>query len=98
MYEDVITHFDQDTRAGDPHTVAKASLNKGVRLAALGRPEEEFAAYDDVIARFNKNNDPAIREQVAKALFNKGVRLGALGCSTEALAAYRRCDRPVRHG
>ena len=54
--------------------VAAALRNKGVRLGALGRGEEEIAVYDDLLARFGTATEPALREQVAMALVNKGVR------------------------
>ena len=68
--------------------VAKALVNKGVALGALGRSTEAVAVCDEVVARYGEDPAPALREQVAKALYNTGVRLGALGHSTEAIAVY----------
>ena len=51
--------------------VAKALLNKGVRLSALGRSEDAIAAYDDLLARFGAATELPLRELVAKALVDK---------------------------
>ena len=51
--------------------VAKAMVNKAVRLGELGRGTEEIAVYDDVIARFGTAKEPALRERAARALLNK---------------------------
>jgi tetratricopeptide (TPR) repeat protein len=68
--------------------VAKALVNKGVRLGELNRKEEEIQVYDDVIKRFSGATEPALREQVANALFNKGVSLGQLNRNEEAIQIY----------
>jgi tetratricopeptide (TPR) repeat protein len=68
--------------------VARALLNKGVRLGALNRSEDAIAAYDEVVRRFGDATEPEMRERVAKALRNRGVRLGALNRTEDAIAAY----------
>ena len=68
--------------------IARALVNKGFTLGALGRSEDAIAVYDDLLGRFGAATEPPLREQVAKALFNKGVRLGALGRSEEEIAVY----------
>ena len=68
--------------------VAKALVNKRVRLGTLGRSEDEIAIYDEVLARIGSSEVPALQELVAGALGNKGVVLGTLGRSDDAIAAY----------
>jgi tetratricopeptide (TPR) repeat protein len=68
--------------------VARALVNKGVRLGELGRLEEEIAAFDEVVVRFGGAAEPGLRELVARALFDRGVRLGELGRLEEAIAAF----------
>jgi hypothetical protein len=68
--------------------VAKALVNKGITLGALGRGEEALGVYDDVVARFGAATELALREPVAMALVNKGVTLGTLGRSEEEIAVY----------
>jgi tetratricopeptide (TPR) repeat protein len=63
-------------------------VNKGFRLGALGRSEEEIGVYDEVIGRFGEREEVQIAEKVAKAMVNKGFRLGALGRSEEAIGVY----------
>jgi len=54
--------------------VARALVNKGVTLGALGRTEEEIAVYDDVVGRFGEASEPGIQEIVAQA---RAARPGA---------------------
>ena len=63
-------------------------VNKGVRLGALNRSDEEIRVYDELIARYQDRPEPQIAEQVARAMFNKGVRLGALNRSDEEIRVY----------
>ena len=63
-------------------------VNKGFRLGALGRSDDELAIYDNVVAEFSLATELALREQVARALMNKGATLGALGRSEDAIATY----------
>jgi tetratricopeptide (TPR) repeat protein len=67
---------------------ARALVNKGITLGAVGRTAEEMDVYDDVVARFGTASELPLREQVAKALVNKGVRLGELGRNQDAIAVY----------
>ena len=68
--------------------VARALVNKGVRLGALDRSAEEVAVYDDLLARFGTATELPLREAVAEALVNKGITLGALDRSAEEIAVY----------
>ena len=68
--------------------VAKALVNKGITLIALGRGDDEIAVYDDLLDRFGAAAELPLRELVAKALLNKGVRLGVLGRTDDAIAVY----------
>jgi tetratricopeptide (TPR) repeat protein len=68
--------------------VAKALVNTGARLGALGRNEEAIAGYDEVVGRFGVGSELPLCVAVAMALFNKGVRLGTIGRSEEAIAAF----------
>ncbi len=47
--------------------VARALVNKGVRLGHLGRREEATSVYDDVIARFGAHENTALKAIVANA-------------------------------
>lgn len=78
IYDDLLTRFGSATDPALREPVAKALLNKGLRLGVLGRVPEELATLDDLIARFGTATEPALREQVAKAMLNKGFRLGKL--------------------
>jgi serine/threonine protein kinase/lipoprotein NlpI len=72
--------------------------NRGIALAALGRPEEAIASYDTALQlnptvpepRNNKGNAPAAmaRPEQAIAWSNKGNALAALGKPEQALACY----------
>ena len=57
---------------------AIAMVNKGGRLGALKRYEEELATYAAVDKRFGSASEVTLRQQVALAWLNKGVRLGHL--------------------
>ena len=46
---------------------AKALVNQGITLAALGRGEAAIAVYDDLLARFGEATEAPLRELVAKA-------------------------------
>jgi tetratricopeptide (TPR) repeat protein len=75
--------------------VARALVNKGVRLGTLNRSEEEIAAYDEVVRRFGEAGELAMREPVARALVNKGNTLEALSRKEEAIASYDEVLRRV---
>lgn len=68
--------------------VARALVNKGYALNALGRLDEAIASYDLLVAGFGRAEAPVIREQLAKALFGKARNLDKLGRSLEEIAAY----------
>ena len=90
-YDGIVARFKEATALPLRELVAKALVNKGAVLSALGRSEDAIAAYDDLLARFNEAaTGLPLRELqlVAKALFNKGVTLGALGRREDAIAAY----------
>jgi len=56
--------------AGEPalrEQVAKALVNKGVRLGALNRSQEAIAVYEEVVWRFGEAGEPALRATVALA-------------------------------
>lgn len=67
-----------------------ALVNKGARLGALGRGEEEIAVYDDLLHRFGSVSatDNTIRQQVAQGLCNKMVRLRELDRREDEIAVY----------
>src|SRR5258707_32783 len=69
--------------------IAKALLDKGLKLASSHHGEEAIAVYEDLLTRFgDATTELALRELVAKALLNKGATLGTLGRTGEAIAAY----------
>ena len=53
------------------HWCAKALVNKGVTLGALGRSDEAMAVYDDVVARFGAATEEPLCRLVARATANK---------------------------
>ncbi|RBP17703.1 hypothetical protein DFR50_102195 [Roseiarcus fermentans] len=55
--------------------VAKALVNKGVRLGQLQLSEEAIAVCDAVVSRYADAGEPALREPVAKALLCKAIVL-----------------------
>ena len=83
----MVARFGDGHRAALREQVANALVNKGFRLGALGRSEEEIAVYDEVVARFGDGGRAALREQVAKALVNKGSG-SARSAAEEAIAVY----------
>jgi hypothetical protein len=68
--------------------IANALINKGVRLGALNRNEEEIVIYDEVVCRFGHAPQAALREQVARALYYKGLTLTDLDRRVEANSVY----------
>ena len=67
VYEEVVRRFGE---AGEPalrEQVAKALVNKGVRLGALNRSQEAIAVYEEVVWRFGEAGEPALRATVALA-------------------------------
>ena len=87
-FDGIVDKFLSSIDADRRNWHARALVNKGGTLGALGRSDDEIAVYDDVLARFGAATELPLREQVAKALFSKGVTLGALGRSVDAIAAY----------
>jgi hypothetical protein len=86
--DDIIARFGAATEPALREQVAKALFNKGLRLAALGQPEQEIAVYDDVLARFGAATEPVLREYVAMALFNKSIALSDIGQSEQVITVY----------
>ncbi|HEX9886164.1 MAG TPA: MarR family transcriptional regulator [Longimicrobiales bacterium] len=78
---ETIEDMDQVIRleAASPEQVAKALVNKGLRLDTLGRYEEAMEIYDDVVRRFGERPEGEFAELVAMALSNKGLTLASLG-------------------
>ena len=78
--------------------VAKALVNKGVRLGQLDRARMRSPST----TRWSRGSatapEPALREQVAKALVNKGVTLGQLDRSEDAIAVYDEWSRRFGDG
>ncbi len=70
--------------------VARALVNKGVRLGRLNRHEDAIAACDEVVARFGDKEVPALQEQVARALFNKA-------CVFAVTGKVERCIATLEH-
>ncbi len=67
---------------------ARALVNKGARLGALGRDDEAIAVYDSIVRRYGAASEPAMRHRVVDALVNKGITLGVLELKDEAIAVY----------
>jgi hypothetical protein len=64
----VVTRFGDAAERGLREQVAKALVNKAVRLGQLGRAEDEAGVYDEVVTRFGDAAERGLREQVATAL------------------------------
>ncbi len=89
VYDGLSLSFGAATEPAFSEQVARALVNKGATLGAIGRSKRgAIAVYDEVDARFGAASQPALREQVAKALVNKGVALEQLGRSEDAIAVY----------
>ncbi|MSR57213.1 MAG: ATP-binding protein [Planctomycetaceae bacterium] len=86
IYDDVVTRFGTRDEPALAEQVAKALVNKGVRLGQLGRSEDALVVYDDVVTRFGTRDEPALAEQVAKALAGKALTLWQLERRDEAVA------------
>ena len=87
-YDGVIARFSTSTELSSKEQVAKALVNKGITLGALGQREQAIEAYNDVISRFGTTIEFPLRAQIAKALVNKGITLNALGQREQAIAVY----------
>ena len=91
-YDQVLAWFGDAPELALREQVATALVNKGVRLGARSRSEDELAAYDQVLALFADAPELALREQVATALLRRGhpsriciVRTGGSGSSIPRL-------------
>jgi tetratricopeptide (TPR) repeat protein len=87
-YDDLVARFGNSSEPALRDQVARALVNKGVRLKNLGKPAEAVVIYDDVLSRFGDAVDPVLREAVARALINKGNSLRLLGKFEDEIAAY----------
>ena len=72
--------------------VATALVNKGIKLAGLGRLEEAARVFGEVVARLGDGAEPGLREQVATALIYKGVTLGGLRHREQVISALYNKD------
>ena len=80
--------IDDSNESGSSEQVARALVNKGVRLGRLDRSDEALKVYDEVTRRFGDSDSSEIIAQVARALVNKGVTLGRLNRSDEEIEVY----------
>jgi tetratricopeptide (TPR) repeat protein len=55
--------------------VARALVNKGIKLGNLNRSEEAIAVFDRVIQQFSASTEPVLVEKVSIALGNRGFTL-----------------------
>jgi len=69
----LIKKFDGHSELVIQEQVAKAMINKGIRLGQTEQPEEEIATYDALIEKFDGHSKLAIQEQVAKAVALKRI-------------------------
>src|SRR6185436_789941 len=80
---------DRPESAALAEQVATALFNKGVRLGALGRSEEELSVYEEVASRFGDRPELALAEPVVSALGNKGWLQYELGDFNNSVVSSR---------
>jgi tetratricopeptide (TPR) repeat protein len=72
--------------------LARALMNKGVALSALGRHEEAIDYYDEAIGIYRRlvevEGRVELENDLAGALMNKGVALSLLGRLKEAIDCH----------
>jgi hypothetical protein len=66
-YDHVLTLYGASPEPRLQERVAKALVNKGFTLGALGQSEAEMAVYDEVERRFGSDERPGTREAVERA-------------------------------
>ena len=65
VYDDLIERLNGNTKTSIQELIARALMNKGLRLGELGRREEEVSNYKEVLDRFKNHKEGFIAEMVA---------------------------------
>lgn len=88
VYDKLINRFGDSSNLALQERVAKALVNKGVRLGQQGKFSEAIESFDRLIHQFGDSGELALQERVAKALINKGLNRGQQGDFSEEIKLY----------